>query len=153
VPVILAARTDDTLAWTGAIAQNAGVAYDLVLPSGLFGVNGNALTVIKSLQIVSVQNLAWELWVYKQAAGQQSDPQSDQFAGFWSFAATDGKQIAGAGLFYYYIDGLEVPYRDLDFKGKLHMILVNRSVTSKNAGATGNIVVQVGMQPMNQMTG
>lgn len=131
----------------GTIAQNAAAQIDALLPPTLQDVNGQARFVISSLTIVSIQNLAWEIWIWRKAArntltaGVTSG--GSDFVGRWTFAAGDAVQEAGTGDFVYYIDGLDIPYSDDDHSGKLHIDLINRSVTGKSSGDAGAVQVKV----------
>lgn len=138
------ARTAKGVDFTGAIATNAVAYSDLVLPGCLRGINGNSRVRIKGITIESKENLSWEIWLFGSNTHQvTSDLDVDYFRGFWSFDAGDAKQIAAANQFCYYIDGLDVPYHDIDNSGQMHIGLVNRSVASKSAGAGGQIVLSI----------
>jgi hypothetical protein len=143
---LLATDPDDQ--FTGALATNATENENLVLNAALAGVNGAAQGLIRSITIVSDQNLAWELQWYTADTFQNADPEVDSFLSYWAFAAADGVQVAATGLYRYYVDGLAIPYKDADASGEMHISLINRSVTSKNAGATGEIKVTLGVEPM-----
>lgn len=143
---LLATDPDDQ--FTDALATNAVENENLVLPGSLAGVNGAAQGYVRSITIVSDQNLSWELQWYQADTFQNADPEVDSFLSYWLFAAADGVQVAGTGLYRYYVDGLAIPYRDSDGSGEMHLSLVNRSATSKNAGATGEIKVTLGVEPM-----
>lgn len=145
---VFSAATDETVAFTGALATNAVATYDLALTPALAGVGGSAKNLVRGITIISVQNLAWEIQLRTSATNVSNDPNTDVFLGRWSFAATDAVQNAGAGDWLYYVDGLAVPYRDDDHAGKLHLVLVNRSAAGKNAGATGYLVVRTHLEPM-----
>lgn len=139
-------KTDPTSQFRGAIAQNAAVALDLLLPPSLQDVKGTARFSIRSLTIASIQNLAWELWVWTSAARTNLTAgvtaTGSTFLGRWTFAAGDAVQEAGTGDFVYYIDGLDIPYRDDDTSGKLHIDLINRSAVSKLANDPGAIIIK-----------
>lgn len=141
-------RTDKDVEFTGAIVQNAAEEENLVIPSGLSGMNGQVELILRGLSIVSDQNLAWELQFYSSDAFQEANLDADGYIGRWSFAAADGVQIGATGSYNYYIDGLEIPLWDDDKTGEIHVALVNRSATSKNAGATGEIVVTFWLEVM-----
>jgi len=112
---------------------------------------------IRAITIVAVQNLAYELWLFRSATNFTAAVGTDKFIGVWQFAALTAGQpgftVGGGSLFRYYIDGLMVPYWDEDFgqsdgtpqgnqRGRnafIHARLVNRSATGKNAGATGAV--------------
>lgn len=149
MPFIYTAVSDKDSHFTGAIAQNASEEENITLPTALDGVNGNARGIIRGVTIVSDQGLDWELYFFgSDLFSETSDMDTDGYLGRCKFTATtDGIQIGGTGNFYYYKDGLEIPYLDADKTGELHVALVNRSATGKNAGATGEIVVKVHIEP------
>jgi len=137
-------QTDPSTQFRAALAQNAKIDLDLLLPGTLQGVSGDTRGALKSLTIVSIENLAWELWLWRSAtrktltAGVVSA--GSNVIGRWSFAAADGIQDI-SGDFIYYIDGLDVPIVDDDKSGKLHLSLVNRSVATKTANDGGAVQV------------
>jgi hypothetical protein len=140
-------RSDKDTHFTGAIAQNAGEDESITLPGCLAGINGNARGNVKSITVISDQNLAWELNLWRSATHGTADIDTDKWLARWAFVAADGVQLAGAGSYLYYIDSLDIPYVDSDNSGKLHVTLTNRSATAKNAGATGEVIVDVRIQP------
>jgi len=74
----------------------------------------------------------------------------DTFVDYFNYATTTGKRIAGAGQYYYASpsNNLDIAYRDADKSGKLHVLLVNRSATAKNAGATGEVKLRFVVRPI-----
>lgn len=111
--------------YTEALTVNTITANnDLVLP------NRNTHWFVRAIELISVQNLAWELWLFSKAANMAGTMQTDYLIGMWQF----GPWVAGMGTTpsspgypvyqsgsspadqYYraYIDGLVVPYRDQD---------------------------------------
>ena len=74
----------------------------------------------------------------------------DTFLDYFNFPTTSGKQLGGTAQFYYasVSNNVAIPYRDNDKTSKLHISLVNRSATAKNAGATGEIVVKIAVRPI-----
>lgn len=141
-------RTDKDVNYIGALVQNAGADENITLPPQCAGVGNTAQVFIRAITIVSDQNLAWELDFWSTSGFANADLDLNSYIGRWTFGTGDGVQIAGAGSYYYYIDGLGIPYYDDSKAGQLHMTLVNRSATSKNAGATGEIVITVWCEPM-----
>ena len=150
-----ASRTD----FTGTLAQNAGAIWHPALPAAL-----GSRSMLRAIAIQSVQNLDWELLIFKMYNGgtPQSIPpggtiDSVVFAGKYRFFAADGVQIAGAGVYFYYIDGLEIPYHDLDSVNAsglstppfFNAVLVNRSVTGKSAGDAGAVVLRLSLEGTN----
>lgn len=133
--------------FTTEIVQNAGEDESLTLPACLAGINGNARGAVRSISIVSDENLAWEVQFWRSGThGATVD--ALKWIGRWSFIATDAVRLAGAGSYLYYIDGLDIPYIDADNSGKLHVTLTNRSAAAKTAGANGEVVLDVRMQPI-----
>ena len=129
--------------FTGTLAQNDGLAARIPLPAGV-GAGGTARSVIQTLQIVSADQLDWELWFFANKLFQSAGhPDLEVFCGLWAFsvAAGDGRQIGAAGLYHYYIDGLGIQYQDLDMQpdrsqtAYLNVVLVNRSAGAKTDGA------------------
>jgi|SRR5690242_5709584 len=151
--------SNSRLDFLGTLAQNAGAVWHPALPSAL-----GSRALVRSLVIQSVQNLDWELLVFKMYNGgtPQSIPPGGTidnvvFAGKYRFFAADAVQIAAAGPYLYYIDGLEIPYHDLDSVNASGLatppfftaVLVNRSVTGKSAGDAGAVVLRVGLEATN----
>jgi len=148
MPFSYTVRSDKDTHFTGAIAQNASEAEDIALPGALAGINGNARSHLRSITILSDQNLAWEVMLFSSDTQEDTDADVDTMVGWWQFSTAGAVQLAGAGLFRYYIDGLAVPYVDDDNSGELHVKLVNRSATGKNAGATGEVIIELALEPM-----
>lgn len=158
---VIRVRTDKDVDFIAGIAQNAADTANLV-PPGSLAAGGHCRSIIRGISILSDQNLAWELKFFNTNAFNTgaADLDTVPFIGGWGFQAGDGTQIAATGPYYYYIDGLYIPYHCTDFdehgtfvagakkpQGQVHVMLINRSATSKNAGATGEIVVQLLMEP------
>jgi hypothetical protein len=148
MPFAYTVRTDKDTHFTGAIAQNAKEDENLTLPGTLRGTNGNARIAIRSIMLQSDQNLSWELIFWSTDGFDNTDLDLDTFLSRWTFAVADGVQIAGANQFYYYIEGLDIPYVDADNTGELHVSLVCRSAAGKTAGAGGEVVVQIAAEPI-----
>jgi len=144
-------QSNEALHFTEALTQNQISAnYDLQLPSACGPV------IVQAEVLVSVQNLAYEVWLFNRAVNLTSDPATDGFVGMWQFGALAAgfagwtvTPAAGGGanpLFRQFIAGLAIPYTDRDNVSTpnaplLHCRLINRSATAKNAGATGELVV------------
>lgn len=148
--VLSLVRSNPDTQYTGAILQNESENEDIQLAPSMQAV-GNPLR-LTALSLISVQNLSWELWLFGSSVFQSADFAADQFLGMWGFNAADARRV-NSGTFaqyYYYIDGLNIPYVDRSASGSvlpsLHAALVNRSVTAKIAGAAGDIVVQATLE-------
>lgn len=153
---LIPVRTDPATQFTAALAQNAALTLNLAQPVGTqvqgngyvdggLASGGSVRSRLRSIVIASVENLAWEVWLWGKDTFNASltDPAVVYPVGRWSFTANMGLQIAGAGLWYYYIDGLDQPYVDLDKTGEVHLMLVNRSAAGKSADTAGAILVQL----------
>lgn len=147
---LITVQSDKDDHFTGTIAQDAEERENFVLPQALGSANfKRSRSRLKSLHIASVQNLAWEIDFYgRDSFGTEADLDKMSFIARWGFQAADGLRIGGTGPYLYYIDGLDIPYEDADETGELHVSLVNRSVTAKLAGATGEVVVAFVFDPL-----
>lgn len=151
IPTVHFVRTDKDSHFTGALATNA---IELENVTGLKSPAFN----IESVTLQSDQNLDWDIYVWATDGHSDTDVDLDYFLGKITFVAADGKQIAGAGQYYYDTSSCSQPFRpfpayDRDAvapgaggKYELHTGLVNRSATSKNAGATGEVSVTFGLR-------
>lgn len=156
--------SSSTFDFLGDAAQNAALTWRPALPAALGG-----RSRFRSLTLQSIQNLDWEVLVFKTSNTFNIPPGGtvDQvhLAGKYRFYAADGVQIAGAGRYYYYIDGLDWAYHDLDSANAqlqpvadgpkvalapyLNLVVVNRSVTSKIAGALGMLQLRAALEATN----
>lgn len=144
--------TDPTTQLRAAILQDAAAYLDLQLPESI-AAGRTCRSILRGISIVSVENTGWELWLFtKQTQGAEPNVAVSNFLGFWTFAAGTALRIGGAGLYYYYVDGLAVPYEVLDLlangrpdeqgqRRNLHMALVARE-SAKSAGDAGGVKVQ-----------
>jgi len=140
--------SDKDTHFTTALAQNASESENLLLPTALDGVNGNARSIIRGITVISDQNLDWQLVFFNSDTFVNADIDLNTAIASYKFtASTDALQVGGSGSYYYFKDGLNLPYLDADNTGELHVLLVNRSATGKNAGATGEVVIKVHMEP------
>jgi len=161
-------RTNPETQFQGALAQNAGggvtlpisgtgqLTSDGTVGGGLaagFTVKG----VCRSILVMSAQNLDWEVQLWASSLfntpawpGSADPPTGAPTVlplGFHRFVAADGKQIAGAGPYFYYVDGLYLPVYDAERKGNVNIFLVNRNASAKNAGDAGAVQIQLAIQP------
>lgn len=147
--------TDPATQFESAIAQNAEEREDWV-PDAALSASPDCRGRVVGISIISDQQLAWELNFWSRVAQSAATTVAlDSFLGRWAFAAADGLQIAGAGSFRYSIFGLDLTVIDEDpladrtapYPGRLHVSLVNRSATSKNAGGTGEFKLRLFIDP------
>lgn len=140
--------------FAGALAQNAALNARITLDEAI-GAGRAADCLVRAIRIVSADNLAWELWFWHNKLFQTGDAR-ERFAGKYAFANTAGTQIAATGNFYYYVDGLRIPYVDDDghndvgdpntpsqVRSFLNVTLINRSAGGKTNGAWFDLQVDL----------
>jgi hypothetical protein len=146
--------------WVAGAAQNTGLPADLVLGDATRGiggdpirgtVGGNARNQVRSITIVSQDNHSWELWAFSKAVRYPANRDNNFFLGRWTFSAASGVQDAGDGTssWYYYVDGNDIPIRDDDNTGKLHLTLIDRT-GALVAGAGHDVVIELRLAPLSQ---
>ena len=129
--------TDKDSHFTGSITQNAKE------NENVYGLPSDNV-IIDSVRIQSDQNLWYKVVFWQTNDFDDTDLDSDAFCGEVDFdLPNDGFQIGGANQYYMQRDGLDIQYMDIDQTRKLHLSVLNLSATSKNAGATGEVVVEV----------
>jgi len=139
--------TDKDTHFTGAIAQNAVARENIPMPQAI-AAGLRSRSRLKSITLLSDQNLDWEIWLFSRSTTPlPTDVDANPFIGRWRFDIGDGVQISAAGPYYYYIDGLDVPYEDADEKGELHLGLVPRTAGGKSAGAAGEVSIRCVLEP------
>lgn len=132
-------QSDKDTHFTNTLAQNAQETENITA----IGCNDG---IIRSVCIQSDQNLDWDVMFWGTDAFDDTDLDVAKFLGGVKFTVSQGLQIGGAGQYYYMSDNnLGIPYKDMDGTNELHISLINRSVTSKNAGSAGEVVVAVAM--------
>lgn len=146
-------QTDPTTQFRAALATNAALTLNLLPGQGIGKVDPGLSALpsckgrLQSIGVQSVENLAWEIWLWGTDGFNTVAQALQRPLGRWSFVEADGLRIAGTGLYYYYIEGLDHFYVDWDQTGELHLMLVNRSVASKSADDAGAILLAFGFQP------
>jgi len=136
--------------FAATLAQNAGLFARIPIPESV-GAGRNARSIIRSIQVVSADNLDWEFWFWATKRGQSGQPDTDIFLGRHSFVAANGLQIAATGLYYYSVNALDIAYFDDDAHNDpgpgsfLNVTLVNRSAGAKTANAW--FQVSFGLEP------
>lgn len=149
-------RTNAATQFIAAQAQNAEATLDLgPAPAGTPDGDGyvdqglgatSVASRLRAILVQSVQNLQWELWLWADNLYRTPAIGGQHPLGIWNFAVANGF-LGADGLYTYYVDGLDVPYYDLLAKGQIHLMLINRSATTKPAGAGGAVQVQLTLEP------
>ncbi len=125
--------TDKDAHFTGAIAQNA------IESENITGLIANHIKIV-GLAIQSDQALAYRLIFWRKDTFDDADLDIDEFIADQELdLVTYGFQVAGAGQYYMFVDGLDIDVQDADTTYEIHVSLQNLSVTAKNAGATGEV--------------
>lgn len=141
-------RSDKDTHFTGGLAQHAVEHEDLDLPADLATLEADEF-VVESIIIQSDQNLEWDIYLFSNASDSNADIDLDTFKDQTNFTVASGKQIAATAQFYYPTPLVGFRYKITDPKlGKIHVALVNRSATAKNAGATGEFIVEIVLIPV-----
>lgn len=158
----LRVRTDKDTQFTAALTQDHAIQVTIAPETGQAGANpapgGYSLPLgprmratLRGLRILSKENLAWEVWFFGSSAFATTNADTELFLGRWTFGASDGV-VATVGsttdtYYAYYVDGLGINLIDAAKVGNIYMRLVNRSVAAKTAGAAGEIVIELVVEP------
>jgi len=106
--------------------------------------------LIRALSYTAVQRVGLAVDFYARATGG--------FLARYLFASGDLAQLNGAGLYSAYVDGLEIPYADLDTLESvspptLHVAVQNADTVAKSADAARAITLTVLVEPMQTPAG
>jgi hypothetical protein len=134
-------ESDVTVNFTGALAQDAKADEDINMPTDYKTCTINKLE-IREIAIQSKQNLEWDLILWSKTSKDNVALNTDTYITKINFPVGSGKQIAGANQWYYEQYNLKIDYNDSNNLSQIHCSLVNRSVTSKNAGVTGQVKIR-----------
>lgn len=134
-PPVYTLRTTSTVEFTGAIVTNATEEENIA------GLVANKVR-ITGVAIMSDQQLDYRLIFFGSDTFANADPDVDRFVNEVELDLPSyGFQIAGAGLWYMAVNGLEIDFQDADNTSELHVALQNLSAAAKIAGVGGEIVV------------
>lgn len=129
-------RSDKDSHFTGALVTNA------IETENITGLSANKI-VIRRVTIQSDQQLSYVLLFWSKDTFQTSDLDTDRFLGEISLdLPAIGRRIAGAGQYYGDLE-VDFQYQDEDSSRELHVGLLNVDATSKAAGATGEVVIEI----------
>lgn len=133
----LTLRSDKDTHFTGQIVQNAQETENL---TGLAW----SKVRITGIMLQADQQLNFRVILWSKDTFDDTDLDADAFiAEVQVPLVTAGFQVAGANQWYLDIRGVEIPYQDEDSTNEVHISLQNLSATAKNAGATGEVVVEL----------
>jgi len=130
-------RSDKDSHFTGGLAQNAKEDENLT------GILSNKIRIV-GISLQSDQQLHYKVLFWKTDGFDDSDLDVDTFCGEVDVdLAIYGIQIGGANQWYLDVRGVVLDYEDEDASNELHVSLLNKDATSKNAGATGECVLDI----------
>ena len=114
---------------------------------------GSRRFFIRVIEYLCVQQVGLEFDFWGSAAGLTNAIATDTFISRYQFASVNGQQFNNTGLFRYYIDGLAIPYYDLDTANSttpptLHVAAQNVDTVAKSAGAPGAVNATFWLEPM-----
>jgi hypothetical protein len=119
---------------------------------------GSRRFLIRSIMYLAMQNVGLEFDFWGSAAGLTANVDTDTFIARYQFASANGAQFNGAGLYRYYVDGLAIPYFDIDSANSLssptlHVSVQNTDTVAKSANAAGAIACTFMLEPNLGMQG
>lgn len=152
---LIRVRTDKDVQFTAALATGVGLQATLAAATQPAGyptpLAARMRAILRAIKILSKENLDWEVWLFGTSSFATTDADTEVFLGRWSFIAADGIRatigVTTDTYYHYYIDGLQVVLTDASHLGNIYIRLVNRSVASKSAGANGEIVIELVLEP------
>lgn len=146
---IEAIESDKDDHFSTTLAQNAIDYEDLAFPTD-FSTTQMQKLLIHQISVMSDQALNWDITLWSDdGRADTSDIDSDAHIITISFLASDATQVAGANQYYYKYEPVQpIFYEDKDNSGELHVGLINRSVTAKDAIATSGFRVKFRVEPV-----
>ena len=144
-------RSETDTHFNTEIVQYAADNENLAFPAGLVGCGE---CVIEAVVIQSIQNLDWYVYIFGTDGFDNTDLDLDYFIEYVAFATSTGLQVGATAQYYYSSTNLNIPYKDLDWDSsketaaELHIALVNRNSTAKNAGDTGDVLLDIIIRPV-----
>jgi hypothetical protein len=107
------------------------------------GALSTPMVIVSRVIVWSDQNLDWDIAFFRNNTSQPDNSPLEDHGLFdlVSFVVADGLQIAGTGPFIYVRSNLEVRYFTEEQRAVIG--LINRNAAAKNAGATGNVRIEI----------
>lgn len=140
--------TDKDVHFTTELIADAVEEENISFPSA-WVTTGIQTVEIRNLTVQSDQNIQWDIQFYATDAHSNTDLDLDKFVTNVNFGTGDGVTNAGTGQYRYDKNPTFIPfmYTDEDNSSEFHITLVSRGAT-KNAGATGEIVIKIHAVPI-----
>lgn len=114
--------------------------------------SGSRRFLIRAIEYLAMEAVGLEFDFFGSSVGPTANVDTDNFIARYQFASANGVQYAGAGLYRFYVDGLAIPYYDLDTANSvtpptLHVGVQNVDTVAKSAGAPGAIACTFWLEP------
>lgn len=138
-------HTDKDLHFTDQLIPYASEYEDIVV-TGF----GNIPSYVESIRLWSTQNLPWLVGFHRTdntapGTDDTADYDKNTLIDFWPWTAADGYAVASGYL--YSVTGMQIPYRDEDHTGELHLSLHNRHATTwKSNVASAYVQMTIGLR-------
>jgi hypothetical protein len=157
MPILIPVISRPTVDFTAALAAAGGALTPPFTGSAITNLPGlpawgSRRFFIRAISFTAVENIGLEFDFFSGAAGG--------FLSRYQFSKADGVQLNAAGLYNYYVDGLAIPYIDLDTVSStnpapptLHVAIQNVDTTAKSADAAGAVAVTFWIEPMGEGAG
>lgn len=152
MPILIPVVSRPTVDFLAALAAASGALtppYAGSVITNLPGLppNGAKQFFVRAIGYTAVENLGLGFNFFSGASGG--------FLSRYQFQKTDGAQAGGAGLYNAYVDGLAIPYHDLDTANTttpptLHVSLDNVDTVAKSANAGGAVTVTIWVEAQGE---
>lgn len=120
-----------------------GIVLNAIDSTNLGTLIANKIRII-GVALQCIQNQHYRLVFWNSATLANADLDLDTYVGDIDLDVTIwGYQIAGAGQYYIGANGVNMEYEDKDGTQMLHMSLQNLGPGAKNAGALGEVAVEI----------
>ncbi len=119
---------------------------------------GSRRFLIRAIEYLAKEDVGLEFDFFGSSAGPTTNVDTDTFIARYQFSAINGVQYNSTGLYRFYVDGLAIPYFDLDTANSvtaptLHVGVQNVDTVAKSADATGAIACTFWLEPNLGMQG
>ncbi len=109
--------------------------------------------LIRAIMYEAAQNFGLEFDFFGSALGLTNVLGTDTFISRYQFSASNGAPIGAGALYRYYVDGLAIPYYDLDSANSvnpptLHVVAQNDDTVAKSASPAGGMQATFWLEPM-----
>ena len=144
---IVLVRSDKDTHFAGAIAQDAVEAESLTIPD----IRITRAFLVRNVALQADQNLDFSVMFFSTSGHDNTDLDLDTFIGSARIDLSTTSLRIATNQYYGSSQDMGLVYIDETFSGaqpQLHVALHNGSVTGKNAGATGEVVIAVTLETM-----